>query len=57
MNKYKVEPIFVQTCPVCMGRGIVIKGFYNVCVNKFTCGSLDTEKCKSCDGKGIVRVN
>jgi DnaJ-class molecular chaperone len=39
------------TCPVCAGRGTVPPGFYGWIS---VASMLTTEKCRSCDGKGLV---
>jgi len=49
----------VHICPICQGRGKVIKGFYdNVQVNLTTSTTLlETEECQTCKGLGIVWDN
>jgi len=49
----------VHICPICSGRGKVIKGFYdNVQIDSTTSASLlATELCRTCGGKGIVWDN
>lgn len=44
-----------QTCPVCFGKGIVPGGFY--LTTGLYAPAVDTApvKCRSCDGRGIVR--
>lgn len=42
------------TCPVCVGRGTVVAGFYEAW-GTWTLGSfMGCELCRSCGGKGIV---
>jgi len=42
-------------CPVCDGRGLVPNGFYrSVGVSDWGSSSVSPEKCKSCDGTGVV---
>jgi len=45
-----------QICPICQGKGLVIKGFYdNVQNETMTTGNLlETEECRTCKGLGIV---
>lgn len=46
--------MFPYRCPVCGGKGFVPSGFYSVFpYDQTTCTSL-TEKCRSCNGSGIV---
>ena len=49
----------VCICPICSGRGKVIKGFYdNVQNETMTIGNLlETEECRTCKGLGIVWDN
>ena len=44
----------IQRCPVCEGRGTMPGGFYA----RSSCVSIDAklEICKSCNGKGYIRV-
>lgn len=42
-----------QKCPVCEGRGVVAQGFYNPYSHSMT-SSLAPDKCKTCDGDGII---
>lgn len=44
-------------CPVCGGRGLVPKGFYDVLPGYHRGGSctvLTPEQCRSCGGQGFV---
>lgn len=45
----------VQICPVCSGKGLVPKGFYDVSSNLSTT-SASPETCRSCHGKGYIIV-
>ena len=49
----------VHICPICQGRGKVIKGFYDNIQNDSatSASSLETEECRACGGKGIVWDN
>jgi len=40
-------------CPVCSGNGIVPNGFYNQTSGHWL-GDGSTEKCRACNGSGIV---
>jgi len=42
-------------CPVCGGNGIVDEGFYRQTSGQWT-STGGTETCRSCGGKGWVRV-
>jgi len=45
----------VYTCPVCNGRGLVPNGFYTaIGVQYYSSSSTTPEKCKSCNGTGVV---
>ena len=47
----------VFLCPVCQGKGLVANGFYSaIGVQTWTTSSITPEKCKSCDGEGIIVV-
>ena len=42
-------------CPVCGGNGLVSRGFYNQTSGYWSTGSVTPfEKCRSCDGTGVV---
>jgi hypothetical protein len=41
-------------CPVCGGNGLVPNGFYNTVTGEIMTNSVAPEKCRSCDGTGIV---
>ena len=48
-----------QVCPVCNGRGIVAKGFYELGFEEHedvTPNETITEECRSCKGKGYIFV-
>ena len=42
------------TCPVCGGRRIVQNGFYNTVSGIGSTSDATLEKCRSCQGTGIV---
>jgi len=51
----------VLKCPVCIGNGIVPKGYYSAIRQEdgalmWSTSSIESETCKSCDGKGYVVV-
>jgi len=56
-GKPEVELIHgvLQTCPVCVGRGLVMQGFYLSTQVKVFSSSGGTETCKACYGRGLVR--
>ena len=41
-------------CPICNGKGIVPNGFYLGTSKTWTTPNATPEKCKSCNGTGIV---
>ena len=41
-------------CPICGGRGQVPAGFYGPASQTLLVISTEPEKCKSCDGEGVV---
>lgn len=41
-------------CPVCGGNGFVANGFYNQVGGEWSTSDATPEKCRSCDGSGIV---
>lgn len=46
-----------QVCPVCGGKGLVPKGFYDVSSNLddvYKTTSTTPETCRSCGGKGYI---
>jgi len=43
-----------QRCPVCNGNGLVDNGFYRQTSGTWTTTNTAPEKCKSCNGQGIV---
>lgn len=53
---YNVQPqttISPYVCPVCQGRGIVPYGFYSTGESSTSSSAAD-EKCRSCNGNGIL---
>ena len=46
--------MFPYRCPVCGGKGFVPSGFYSVFLDNSTACPTLTEKCRSCNGSGIV---
>lgn len=42
-------------CPVCGGNGQVPQGFYEQTGGRWLTASTTPEKCRACDGRGIVR--
>ena len=41
-------------CPVCNGNGNVPNGFYNQVSGHWSVTDITPEKCRSCNGTGIV---
>lgn len=41
-------------CPICGGNGLVPTGFYEQTSGQWSVGSAEPEKCRSCDGTGMV---
>lgn len=41
-------------CPVCNGKGIVPTGFYNSLSGYYISSTTVSEKCRSCNGTGII---
>ena len=41
-------------CPVCRGNGLVPNGFYRQVSGDWLAASLEPDKCRSCNGSGIV---
>lgn len=44
-------------CPVCNGKGIVPNGFYTSLGNMGSSTNASPEKCRSCNGTGIIWSN
>lgn len=44
-----------QRCPVCGGNGLVPIGFYGQTSGQWASTSTGPEKCRTCNGRGIVR--
>lgn len=44
-----------QVCPVCSGKGIVPHGFYGSAGFGGVAMHTQSERCRSCAGRGIVR--
>lgn len=46
----------VVRCPVCLGKGYVPAGIYNVAgALSWTASTANVEPCRTCDGLGMVR--
>lgn len=45
----------LHKCPVCEGRGLVPMGFYYPPDMTYTTSTEGSEKCRSCNGKGIIK--
>ena len=43
-----------HTCPVCYGNGKVSNGFYNSTSGHWSTTDVTPEKCRSCDGSGVI---
>lgn len=41
-------------CPVCCGSGRVRLGFYSIPIGEASGTIPETEKCRTCDGSGVV---
>jgi hypothetical protein len=41
-------------CPVCLGNGMVANGFYNQVGGLWSTSDATPEKCRSCNGTGVV---
>ena len=41
-------------CPICLGNGIVSRGFYNSTSGQWSTTDISPEICRSCNGTGIV---
>ena len=48
------KPNVLNRCPICGGNGIVPNGFYTLTTEIWSTVSTTPEKCKSCNGTGIV---
>lgn len=48
---YSLKP---YRCPICNGCGTVPSGFYDMYPLTYGCSSNPTEKCRACDGTGII---
>ncbi len=47
----------IKLCPVCKGNGLVSEGFYSQAGNyPFGITDSTTEQCRSCSGKGWIKV-
>ena len=45
-------------CPICEGRGLVPNGFYSaIGVDYCVYSNVNPEKCRSCNGTGIIWSN
>lgn len=43
-----------ELCPVCLGKGIVPPNFYSFHNNSTTLTAIVPERCRTCDGKGVL---
>ena len=43
-------------CPVCYGRGFAPEGFYNSTGLTWVSNGTGTETCRSCGGKGYIKL-
>jgi len=41
-------------CPICNGNGLVPNGFYNQTSGYWSTTSLNAEKCRTCNGTGVI---
>ncbi len=48
--------LLVTACPVCNGNGLVPNGFYRQTSGNWMTTDLTPEKCRSCDGTGVIRT-
>lgn len=44
----------IYLCPVCLGKGLVPNGFYNVGGTTQYSSNCSPEICRSCNGKGYI---
>lgn len=44
----------IYLCPVCLGKGLVPNGFYNVGGITQYSSNCSPEICRSCNGKGYI---
>lgn len=44
----------IYLCPVCLGKGLVPNGFYNVGGITQYSSNCSPEVCRSCNGKGYI---
>jgi hypothetical protein len=49
-----VKSLAPHLCPVCKGNGLVPNGFYMQTSGHWSTSSITPEKCRSCNGTGIV---
>lgn len=45
---------YPHVCPVCLGKGFVVAGFYNSTGNVYITSTTVPDKCRSCKGTGVV---
>jgi hypothetical protein len=41
-------------CPICEGHGLVRGGFYESSIEGSSRNRISNEKCRACDGSGII---
>lgn len=46
----------IVKCPVCEGRGVVPRGFYNPCPDQIHT-TIKPETCRRCNGRGTINYS
>jgi DnaJ-class molecular chaperone len=49
--------MYTERCPVCEGRGVVPKGFYDETTGQWGANSTEPEICRACNGRGFILVS